>query len=283
MMSQESGVLFVVAAPIGNLEDVTRRAERILSEVDLIACEDTRRTRTLLSHLGIKKPLQSYYEPREQERTPQLVELLKQGKNVALVTDGGTPGISDPGYRLVRTAWQEGLSVIPVPGPSAMAAALSAAGLPTDRVSFIGFVPRKKQARRRELEGLSARPDTLVFYESPKRLEAFLSDALEVLGDREAVIFREISKAFEERLGDKLSVLLEEVRRRELKGEVTVLIGGKEEAEAISEEELKGIITERLQQGLSVKDTASEVAAGTGWSKKEVYRLAVEIKQERGP
>jgi len=283
MMSQESGVLFVVAAPIGNLEDVTRRAERILSEVDLIACEDTRRTRTLLSHLGIKKPLQSYYEPREQERTPQLVELLKQGKNVALVTDGGTPGISDPGYRLVRMAWQEGLSVIPVPGPSAMAAALSAAGLPTDRVSFIGFVPRKKQARRRELEGLSARPDTLVFYESPKRLEAFLSDALEVLGDREAVIFREISKAFEERLGDKLSVLLEEVRRRELKGEVTVLIGGKEEAEAISEEELKGIITERLQQGLSVKDTASEVAAGTGWSKKEVYRLAVEIKQERGP
>jgi 16S rRNA (cytidine1402-2'-O)-methyltransferase len=283
MMGPESGVLYVVATPIGNLEDVTRRAERILSEVDLIACEDTRRTRTLLSHLGIKKPLQSYYEPREQERTPQLVELLKQGKNVALVTDGGTPGISDPGYRLVRMAWQEGVSVIPVPGPSAMAAALSAAGLPTDRVSFIGFVPRKKQARRRELEGLSARPDTLVFYESPKRLEAFLSDALEMLGDREAVIFREISKAFEERLGDKLSVLLEEVRRREVKGEATVLIGGKEEAEAISEEELKGIIAERLQQGLSVKDTASDVAAKTGWSKKDVYRLAVEIKREKGP
>ncbi len=282
MMSPESGVLYVVATPIGNLEDMTRRAERILSEVDLIACEDTRRTRALLSHLGIKKPLQSYYEPREKERTPQLVELLKQGKNVALVTDGGTPGISDPGYRLVRTAWQEGVSVIPVPGPSALAAALSAGGLPTDRVSFIGFVPRKKEARRRELAGLSARPDTLVFYESPKRLEAFLSDALEILGDREAVVFREISKAFEERLGDDLSGLLEKVRDREIKGEVTVLIGGKEEAEALSEEELKAIVAKRLQQGFSVKDTAFEVAAETGWSKKEVYRLAVEIKKEQG-
>ncbi len=277
-MSQSSGVLYVVATPIGNLEDMTRRAERILSEADLVACEDTRRTRALLSHLGIKKPLQSYYEPREQERTPRIIEILKQGKNVALVTDGGTPAISDPGYRLVSKAWEEGIPVIPVPGPSALIAALSAAGLPTDRVSFIGFVPRRKEARRRELAGLATRPDTLVFYESPRRAAAFLQDALDVLGDREAVIFREISKAFEERFYGNLGKLLEKLEGSEIKGEVTILVRGKQADETLPEDVLRQRIAARLAEGTSVKDLAAELAAETGWSKKDVYRLAVEIK-----
>ncbi|MFO8057302.1 MAG: 16S rRNA (cytidine(1402)-2'-O)-methyltransferase [bacterium] len=278
-MEEKSGVLYVVATPLGNLEDLTRRAERVLAEADLVACEDTRRTRALLSYLEIKKPLQSYYEPREKERTPEFISLLKQGKSVALVTDGGTPAISDPGYRLVRAAWREGIKVEPVPGPSALVAALSAAGLPTDRVSFTGFVARRKEARRRQLSELAARPDTLVFYESPKRLQRFLQDALHVLGDREAVIFREISKAFEERLGGSLSELLEELEGREIKGEVTVLIRGREEAEAVTEEQMRAQVSELLEKGLSVKDAASELAREPGWSRKDIYRLALEEKE----
>jgi 16S rRNA (cytidine1402-2'-O)-methyltransferase len=224
---RKRGVLFIIATPIGNLEDLTFRALRILREVAAIACEDTRQTLKLLTRYGLQKRLLSYFQPKEGQRLPQILALLEEGKDVALVSDSGTPGISDPGYRLVRAAIDSGLRVVPVPGPSAAIAALSASGLPTHRVLFLGFPPPKNEKARRLLSSLREEEGTLVFYLPTRRMPMFLALALETLGDREAVVARELTKVHEEFLRGQISQLLN-TSGKALKGEATVLIRGRE-------------------------------------------------------
>jgi len=276
-----AGILYAVATPLGNLEDLSRRAERVLAEVDLVAAEDTRRARELLNWLGIKKPLVSYYEPREEEAIPGIIARLLAGESVALVTDGGTPAVSDPGYRLARAALEAGIRVVPVPGPSAFAAALSAAGLPTDRVTFAGFLPPKEKARRDALAELAGRRDTLVFYESPRRTVEFLTDAAAVLGDREAVVFRELTKLHEEMLRGRLSeIVVELASRDEVKGEVTVLIRGAAETKEMTEAEARDLLAAALQSGRPLKEAAADIAKLSGRPRKEIYGWG--LKQKEG-
>ncbi len=218
--------MYVVATPIGNLEDISLRALRILKEVDAIACEDTRRTLKLLNVYGIRKRLVSYYEPREAQKALVILELLKGGKDVALVSDSGTPGLSDPGFRVIRRAIEEGIGVVPVPGATALAAALSTAGLPTDRFLFLGFPPPKKEAARRILISLKEERATLVFYLPTRRIAEFLLLIKESLGDRQVVIAREITKVHEEFIRGQAGELLTRLESRPLKGEATVLVQG---------------------------------------------------------
>src|SRR5215207_4677249 len=201
------GTLYLVATPIGNLADITHRALQVLKDVELIACEDTRHTQKLLQHYGIKTKTISYHEHNEQQRAAQLIELLKQGSDVAVVSDAGTPSISDPGFRLVRAAIENEVPVVPVPGPSALISALIAAGLPTDEFFFAGFLPSRSNARRARLAELQSVPGTLIFYEGPHRLAATLNDAYEILGEREAVVARELTNLHEEIRRGKLSEL----------------------------------------------------------------------------
>ncbi len=220
-----SGTLYIVATPIGNLEDITYRAVRILGEVDLIACEDTRQTRKLLDRYGISKPLVSYHEHNEAARSEELLRELLAGKSIALVSDAGTPLIADPGYRLVERARKQGVAVSPVPGPSALLAALSASGLPTDSFHFGGFLPYKKGRRRRVLEQLKTFAATLVFYETPHRILETLEDVAEVLGPRQVVLAREITKLHEEFLRGTPAEVRGTLRARpSVKGEITLMI-----------------------------------------------------------
>lgn len=221
-----AAALYIVATPIGNLEDITLRALRILKEVDLIAAEDTRRTIKLLNYYQIKTPLTSYFEHNKLTKGPAILRQIKEGKKVALVTDAGTPGISDPGFHLIRLAVDDNIPVVPIPGPSALTAALSAAGLPTHQVLFIGFLPDKKGARRRVLEGLKDLPYTMVFYQSPYKLGKYLDDYLEILGDRPVVVAREITKIHEEFWRGTLSLAREIWVGKEVRGEITLIIEG---------------------------------------------------------
>jgi len=221
-----SGDLYVVATPIGNLEDLTFRALRTLGEVSVIVCEDTRRTRKLLNKYSIKKKLISYYHPKESQKIPQIISLLKQGKNVALVTDSGTPGISDPGYPLIREAITQGIKIIPIPGPAAITAALSVAGLPTHRFLFLGFLPPKKEATKKLLVSLKNEKATLVFYLPTRKLLSFLDLTRETIGNRQIVIAREMTKIYEEFLRGTTEELLKKLEEKKLKGEATVLISG---------------------------------------------------------
>ena len=221
-----AGRLFVVATPIGNLEDITLRALRVLGEVAAIACEDTRQTLKLLNRYGIRKPLISYYQPREGQRVPEIVRTLREGRDVALVSDAGTPGISDPGFPLIRAALKEGITVVPIPGPSAVASALSAAGLPTHRFLFAGFPPPKRSGLRKCLEALGGEEATLVFYLPTRRITDFLAAVVDVLGDRRVVIARELTKVHEEFLRGTAAELAAALGDRPLKGEATVLVEG---------------------------------------------------------
>jgi len=221
-----AGRLFVVATPIGNLEDITLRALRVLGEVAAIACEDTRQTLKLLNRYGIRKPLISYYQPREGQRVPEIVRMLMEGRDVALVSDAGTPGISDPGFPLIRAALKDGITVVPVPGPSAVATALSAAGLPTHRFLFAGFPPPKRSGLMKCLEALRSEEATLVFYLPTRRIADFLAAVVDVLGDRRVVIARELTKVHEEFLRGKAAELAATLGGRPLKGEATVLVEG---------------------------------------------------------
>lgn len=216
-----------MATPVGNLEDLTFRALRILSQVEAIACEDTRQTLKLLTRYNIKKRLISYYQPKEGQKIPQIIGLLEEGKDVALVSDSGTPGVSDPGFRLVREAISRGLKVIPVPGPSALIAALSAAGLPTHRFLFLGFLPAKRERARKVLESLKDEEATLIFYVPPRKLVRFLEDAERVLGNRPSVLARELTKVHEEFVRSDIRKMREKLAGKALKGEATLLISGK--------------------------------------------------------
>lgn len=221
------GVLYLVATPIGNLEDITLRALRILKECDLVAAEDTRHSGQLLKHFGISKPLLSYFAFNEAKRSEEIIERLKRGEKVALVTDAGSPGISDPGERVVKAALAAGFRVEPIPGACALVAGLTASGLATDEFHFIGFLPHKSGQRRKQLEALLGVAGTLVFYESPYRVEKLLTELTELLPKRKVVLARELTKKFEEFLRGTPAQLLEVARKRNLKGEFVVLVEGR--------------------------------------------------------
>jgi 16S rRNA (cytidine1402-2'-O)-methyltransferase len=275
------GILYVVSTPIGNLEDITLRALRVLREVDLVAAEDTRRTRQLLTHYGIRKPLISYHEYNRRMRGRTLLQGLREGKSIALVTDAGTPGISDPGEDLVRGAIQESIPLVPIPGPAALVAALSVSGLPTESFLFYGFLPSKATARKKWLVSLKDRPETLVFYESPRRLGSLLQDAAQILGDRRVVVAREMTKVYEEVRRGTVNEVLDRLAEAEVKGEVTVLMEGctlqPEPGSSSIVEALKSYSRDR---GLSLKESVDRVAGELRVSRRQVYQESLKVKKE---
>jgi 16S rRNA (cytidine1402-2'-O)-methyltransferase len=226
-LNPTKGTLYIVSTPIGNREDITLRALRILKEVDLIAAEDTRHTSLLLRHFGIQTPLTSYFEGNELKKKEFILSRLRQGNQIALVSDAGTPGISDPGFRLIQTAIENKIPVVPIPGPSAVITALSVSGLPTDAFLFKGFLPHKSKKRRDLLVSLKEARETLIFYESPHRISETLKDISETLGDREIVLTRELTKMYEEIIRGKVNEVQNQIRERNLKGEITLVISGK--------------------------------------------------------
>jgi 16S rRNA (cytidine1402-2'-O)-methyltransferase len=268
-----AGVLYVVSTPIGNLEDITARAVRVLREADLIACEDTRQTRKLLDHFGIAKPAVSYHEHNEAARAAELTGLLNAGETIALVSDAGTPLISDPGYRVVRAAIDAGITVTPIPGPSAIIAALAGSGLPTDSFRFCGFLPPKQSQRRKLLEKLKSEDCTLIFYETPHRILDALEDVATILGARPVAIGRELTKLHEEFLrGTAAEIRVELEQRASIRGEMTLLIGkgASVEAEEIPAGEA---VRALVEQGVPKMEAIKRVAKARGMSKREAYRL----------
>ena len=277
-----TGTLFVLATPIGNMEDITLRALRTLKEVALVAAEDTRHTRKLLSRHKISTSLTSYHDFNKEKRTPDILKKLKSGKSVALVTDAGTPAVSDPGYYLVRAAIRADIDVVPIPGPSALVAALSVSGLPTDSFVFAGFVPRKSAKRRQLLKELKEEPRTLIFYESPKRLLGLMEDLVDVMGNRKAVLARELTKIHEETLRGSLSQLTDELTGRPtLKGECTLLVHGsqgpKDVDQALVLDELRRLY---LEGDRPLSDAVRTVAEKYSLSRKLVYEAALKLKEE---
>lgn len=275
-----TGTLYIVATPIGNLEDITLRALRILKEVDLIAAEDTRQTRKLLTHFAISTPLSSYYDHIEVAKAPVLLSQLQAGKNIALVSDAGTPGIADPGYRLVKSAAEAGITIVPIPGPSTVAALLSIGGLPTDRFAFEGFLPAKPSHRRKALQQLKDEERTLIFFESPHRLLDMLSDLDAIFGDRQISIGRELTKRYEEVLRGTIKTVAASLAQREVKGEVAVLVTGASKQEEHTDE---GLVIETIQQllnqTLSLKEIAQIVSEQHGIPKREAYALGIQLKE----
>jgi 16S rRNA (cytidine1402-2'-O)-methyltransferase len=270
------GTLFVVATPLGNLEDITLRAIRVLKEVDLVACEDTRHTARLLHAHGIRAATTSYFEHNERAKTEPILDALRAGRNVALVSDAGTPGVSDPGYRLVRAAREAGLPVVPVPGPSAAIAALSASGLPTDRFLFVGFLPARSGARTRALEELAMRTETLVFYESPVRAVPSLAEMARVLGDRDAFLCREATKLHEEYRRDTLTGLQDILAARpSVKGEIVLVVAGATAA-ATATETAEALFARLTAAGKTRREAVKETARLLGLPAREVYRRVLE-------
>jgi 16S rRNA (cytidine1402-2'-O)-methyltransferase len=268
------GGIYLVATPIGNLEDITLRALRTLREADVIACEDTRHTRKLLTHFEIQKPLLSYHEHNEAQRAAELVERARRGEAVAVVTDAGTPGISDPGFRVVRAAIEAGVPVVSVPGPVAAITALAASGLPTDSFRFLGFLPPKKSQRRKILESLQGEDVSLILYEAPRRIVETLEDVRELLGDRPVVLARELTKIHEEFLRGTVSDVLSQLRSRTtLKGEMTVILGRGLPVER-SEKPLVERVAELIEtNGLPRMEAIKQAARERGLSKREAYAL----------
>jgi 16S rRNA (cytidine1402-2'-O)-methyltransferase len=271
-----AGMLWLVGTPIGNLGDLTERARETLARADVIACEDQRRTRALLSHLGIPAPkLVTFNEGNEVRRLPELLEHVRGGKEVAVVTSAGMPAISDPGYRLVAAAVEEGIPVDAVPGPSAALTALVLSGLPTDRFAFEGFLPRRAAQRRARLQQLASESRTMVLFESPRRLAALLEDALGELGDRRAAVARELTKVHQEVLRGSLSELAARFRGEEARGEIAVVIEGVREERSPDLEELAGRVDELIGEGVSRRDAAARVARDAGVSRRALYEASL--------
>ena len=282
MNQKIAGTLYIVSTPIGNLEDITLRALNILRDVQIIAAEDTRHTQKLLQHYHISTAQTSYHDHNKEEKAEVLISRLQEGHDVALVSDAGTPGISDPGYYLINRAIEEGIRVMPVPGPSASIAALSVSGLPTDAFVFEGFLPSKKTARQKKLRELSGERRTLILFEAPHRLASTLKDIAEVLGDRKIVLTRELTKIFEEVIRGRVSEVIAKIEGRRLKGEMTLLLEGAQEAAAAAgevpdlHEYLKMLIEEK---GLSLKDAVSKASRDLDIPKNRVYKEALNMQK----
>ena len=279
----KKGTLYVVATPIGNREDITLRALKILQDVDLIAAEDTRKSGKFLSHHRIKNRLISYHEHNEKKRAPELLGKLLDGTSIALVSNAGTPCVSDPGYRLVAAAIANKISVVPVPGPSAATAAMSASGLPTDSFVFIGFPPKKKGKRMKFIAELAVEPRALIFYESPRRIMAFLEEILHNMGDRPAVLAREMTKLHEEFIRGSVSEILETMKARpEIKGECTLLVTGRQEGEAVGPAIVKAEISTALEkQASGLSEIARTIAKKYGLPKNDVYEMALKVRGQK--
>jgi 16S rRNA (cytidine1402-2'-O)-methyltransferase len=282
--------LYIVATPIGNLEDITLRALRVLREVDLIACEDTRHTQKLLNHFEISKPTQSYHEHNEAARAQELVERIAAGERIALVSDAGIPGISDPGERVIRGAVERGLNVVAIPGPSAMISALVASGLPTEQFRFVGFLPARSGERRNALESLKDAAETLIFYEAPHRIHDMLADLASIFGsERQMVLARELTKIHEEMLRGTVSDIATELKGRPaVKGEMTVIVAGKpEKVERVQQHTLASRMLQLMTEAsVDEKAALKQVAREFGLGKSEAYRewqrtkSASQVKQQ---
>jgi 16S rRNA (cytidine1402-2'-O)-methyltransferase len=276
MVVPMAGTLYIVATPIGNLEDLSFRAVRVLREAGRIACEDTRHTRRLLDHYGVEKPLLSYHEHNEKERTEELLRELEAGRSVALVSDAGTPLIADPGYRIVRAARERGIPVSPIPGPSAIMAALSAGGLATDAFLFGGFLPAKAGARKRALEMWQSLEATLVFYEAPHRVVESLRNIAEVAGDRRVVVARELTKIHEEFLDGTAASIADALEARPaIKGEFTIMVARAESSAQRDPAGIEAEVAALVAGGTPRMDALKAVARRYGLSKREVYRRTV--------
>ena len=272
--------LYIVATPIGNLEDMTFRAVRILGQVDLIAAEDTRHSLKLLNHFNISKPLTSYFDHNQQFKGERILDALRQGKSVALISDAGTPCVSDPGFNLVRDAVAEGIPVIPIPGACAAVSALSAAGLPSDCFTFAGFPPPRQGKRRAFLMEMAGLPGTLLLYEAPHRLEATLKDIREVLGERRIVVARELTKIYEEFIRGTVSEVIATIAHGAIRGEVVILVApgaAVQQAPLPLEEVMQDLLD---VEGMSVKDAARKAAEITGVSRNEAYAEALRIRND---
>ncbi|RLC00570.1 MAG: 16S rRNA (cytidine(1402)-2'-O)-methyltransferase, partial [Deltaproteobacteria bacterium] len=274
---QSAGTLYIVATPVGNLEDITFRAVKILNQVDLIAAEDTRHSKKLLSHYEIHTKLISCHEHNEAAKTPQLITHLKNGLDIALISDAGTPSISDPGYKLVTAVAKEKLSIIPIPGCSAAIAGLSVSGLPTDSFLFLGFLPKKQQKQKQILKDLKNQTPTLIFYESPKRIKTLINNMLNTLGDRKACLAREITKLHEEYIrGDLSDILLSLEKKEAIKGECSLFVQGQTEEKTIDKKELEKIILARISAtDLGTSGLAKQISKEFNLSKKQVYDMII--------
>ncbi|WP_165895092.1 16S rRNA (cytidine(1402)-2'-O)-methyltransferase [Tepidibacillus fermentans] len=284
--TEEQGRLYLVGTPIGNLEDITYRAIRTLQKSDLIAAEDTRHTLKLLNHFEIHKPLVSYHEHNKGQRGAELIDLLLQGKNIALVSDAGMPAISDPGYELVVEAIKNGVTVIPIPGPNAAITAIIASGLSTERFLFLGFLPREKKELHRELENYQFSLETLILYEAPHRIEKTLKAIREILGNRKIVLIRELTKKHEEFIRGELDEVIPYVEKNIIKGELTLIIEGarKEIIQQLGENWWNPLtivehVTHYLEQGLTVKEAIKQTSIDRNLAKREVYQ-AYHIENE---
>jgi 16S rRNA (cytidine1402-2'-O)-methyltransferase len=280
---KKPGTLYVVATPIGNLEDITHRAVRVLKEAGLIACEDTRHTAKLLAHYGIDRPTVSYHEHNEAARAEELVAKLEQGVNVAQVSDAGMPGISDPGYRVIKLAIERGIQVVPIPGASAAVAALAASGLPTDSFQFLGFLPARSGERRTMLESLREAQRTTVVYEAPHRIAETMNDIVELLGaGRPVVLARELTKVHEEFIRGTAAEVLQRVQEHELKGEITLVIGKSEGPAVATKKDIASRIEEIMREGSVDENTALKVVAKElGVSKSEAYRELQRVRRKK--
>ncbi len=281
-----AGTLYLVATPIGNLEDITQRALSVLREVDVIACEDTRRTQQLLNHYGIRTKMLSYHEHNERHRAAELGSLLQTGASVAVVSDAGTPGISDPGFRLVSDAITRGVRVVPIPGAVAFVSALVASGLPTDEFFFGGFLPARSTQRRARLTQVRALNSTLIFYESPHRIAQTLADAREILGEREAAVARELTKLHEEIVRGRLSELTERFKSEDAaRGEMVLVIDrtviGSENIESSSEADIAARVAALESEGLDSRAALKRVARELGLSRPEAYRRLVAARHQK--
>lgn len=272
----EAGTLYVCPTPIGNLDDITLRVLNILKEVDLIAAEDTRHTLRLLNHFEIKKPMTSYHEHNIREKGPNLIRHLQEGKTIALVSDAGMPGISDPGQDLIRLAIEEDIQVVGLPGPSAALLALVISGLPTEKFAFEGFLPSKSTDRKKVLEEIRDEMRTLIFYESPHRITSSLEDMVDILGDRQASLSRELTKHFEETIRGGLNMILSVAQERNLKGEMVLVVSGAEKAEP-EQIDIKNELRKLVEGGMSKKEAVKELVRVHGVPRNQVYQESLDL------
>jgi 16S rRNA (cytidine1402-2'-O)-methyltransferase len=279
---KSEGVLYVVSTPLGNLEDITLRALRILKEVDLVAAESVERSRSLCKHYGIRARLTRYNQHNQRAKTAELISKLKSGLNIALVTNAGTPGVSDPGAYLVDQALRENIRVTPIPGPSAVVSALSVSGLRGERFLFWGFLPNKSSKRKKELKALVSAPYTIVFFEAPHRLKAMLADLADIFGDRPMVLIREMTKVFEEMKRGSAKALLVQLEPDHLRGEFTVAVAGSEneaDGASVGDEIQKEIQKLLAVQEMTLRDIAQQLSSETGVAYRDIYKAALLIKK----